>query len=95
MNIESPFGLVECPICGNKIDLSTDKDRLYLHIKISHKNEPLAPIAESIYKSLNQSVPENLYTVPFNDLARALSNACRDATNKYGLKKLRKQVRKK
>jgi hypothetical protein len=95
MNIESPFSLIECPICGSKIDLSIDKDSLYLHIKISHKNEPLAPIAESIYKSLNQSVPENLYTVSFNDLARALSNACRDAANKQGLKKLRKQVRKK
>jgi hypothetical protein len=91
----SPFNQVECPVCRSKIDLSTDKDRLYQHIKDNHKNEPLASITESIYRALNQSIPDNLYAVPFDDLARALSNACRDATNKQGLKELRKQLRKK
>ncbi len=88
--IYSPFNQVECPVCGFVIDLSSDKDKLYQHIKDSHKNEPLMLITEFIYNALNQSIPKNLKTLSFDDLARLLSNTCKDATNKQGLSELRK-----
>lgn len=82
--IFSPIKQVECPICKSMIDLSSVRNQLYQHIKDSHKDEPLVSIAESKYKELNLSIPMNLKTLSFDDLARALSDVCKYSTRKKG-----------
>jgi len=89
--IPTPFTKVKCPICLKLLELSTNRDLLAEHIRAEHRNVPLIPIARSLYHTLNQSVPDNLETIDFDNAATVLANICQDVANKRGLNRLRRQ----